>query len=312
MNVGRGRHTSFGLEGFLEPIERFRITAAVRQQEDQLETQPGANTTTTPRNSSAATYKLGLNLQLPAGFRAYVSGGTSYAHPGLYQLLFNVSNQGPQLDNEKSYTLQAGTTWEQGPWKARIALSRTQFKHLIYYDPSLGLTVSSPWGDYQTGAYQNGTDIRIQSAEFGLGYQTTTWGVEGFYRNQEARDLSQPKDKQLSAQTVVRRPFQSLGLSVYWIHGDLRLDGRWSWFGSRYEYGLPFAYKAHFNDLSLSATYALRKDVTVSLKGDHLLQPTLTRADWLSRQHDFDNDAAMIYGFPAQPPTVALDVKYRF
>jgi outer membrane cobalamin receptor len=313
VNVGRGRHTSFGLEGFLEPFERLRFTAATRQQEDQLEIQPGGNGVASARDSSAATYKLGANLQLTAGFRVYVSGGTSYAHPGLYQLLFNLSNQGPALGNEKSYTLQTGTTWEQGPWKARLGLSRTRFEHLVYYDPSLGLTIHDPYfGDYQTGAYQNGANIRIQSAEVGLGYLTTRWGLEGFYRNQEARDLDQPEGHQLSASTVIRRPFQSLGASVYWILGGLRLDGRWSWFGSRYEYGLPFAYKAHFNDLSLSAAYAVRKNLTVTLRGEHLLQPRLTREDWLSRRHDFDNDAAMQYGLPAQPPTVALDVKYRF
>jgi outer membrane cobalamin receptor len=312
VDTGRGRHISFGLEGFLEPLERLRLTAAVRQQEDQLETQPSASTTRTARDSSAATYKLGANVQLPDGFRVYLSGGTSYAHPGLYQLLYNLSNQGPELENEKSYTLQAGTTWEQGPWKAHIELSRTQFKHLIYFDDSLGAIVHSPWGDYPTGGYQNGSNIRIQSAEFGLGYHTSAWGMEGFYRNQEARDLDQPEAQQLSAPTVIRRPFQSLGANAYWVQGDLRLDGRWSWFGSRYEYGLPFAYKAHFNDLSLSATYAIRKNLTVTLRGDHLLQPALTREDWLSRQYDFANDASLEYGFPAQPPTVALDVKCRF
>lgn len=309
LNMGLGRHTAYALEGFLEPVERLRITGSVRQQEDQLEIQPAGTTVSTARTSSATTAKVGLNWQLPAGFRVYLSGGTSYAHPLLYQLLYNLTNLGPELQNEKSRTLQAGTSWEQGPWKARLGLSQTLFDRLIYWDTSLG--APSPWGG-TTGAYQNGSNIRIQSAEIGLGYQTPTWGVEGFYRNQEARDLDQPKDRQLSVQTVIRRPFQSLGASAYWIHGDLRLDGRWSWFGSRYEFGLPFAYKAHFNDLSLTASYALRKDVIVTLKGDHLLQPTLTREDWLSRKHDFENDAAMIYGFPAQPPTVALDVKYRF
>jgi vitamin B12 transporter len=308
-NTGRGRHTAYALEGFLEPVERVRITGAVRRQEDQLEIQPSGTTDASARTSSATTGKVGLNWQLPAGFRVYASGGTSYSHPLLYQLLYNLTNTGPGLNNEESRTFQAGADWAQGPWKTRLELSRTRFDRLIYWDQTLG--APSPWGG-TTGAYQNGSNIRIQSAEIGLGYLTTPWGLEAFYRNQEARDLDQPEGRQLSAQTVIRRPFQSLGASVYWIHGDLRLDGRWSWFGSRYEYGLPFAYRAHFNDLSLAATYTLPKGVTVTLKGDHLLQPKLTRADWLSRQHDFDNDAAMIYGFPAQPPTVALDVKYRF
>jgi vitamin B12 transporter len=307
-NVGRGHHTSFALEGFLEPVERLRLTASVRRQEDQLEVQPSGSAAATARDSSATTYKLGANLQLPAGFRLYASGGTSYAYPGLYQLLFNKANQGPDLENEKSYTLQAGLTWEHEAWKARLELSRTSFQHMIYYDPTLGVL---SWG-YMTGAYQNGSHVRIQSAELGLGYETAAWGLDGFYRNQEARDLTQPEDKQLSAQSVIRRPFQSLGLKGYWVLGDLRFDGRWAWFGSRYEYGLPFAYKAHFNDLSLSAAWAVRKDLTLTLRGEHLLQPTLSREDWLSRQYDFRNDASMIYGFPAQPPTWTLEARYRF
>jgi outer membrane cobalamin receptor len=207
----------------------------VRRQEDQLEVQPSGSAAATARDSSATTYKLGANLQLPAGFRLYASGGTSYAYPGLYQLLFNKANQGPDLENEKSYTLQAGLTWEHEAWKARLELSRTSFQHMIYYDPTLGVL---SWG-YMTGAYQNGSHVRIQSAELGLGYETAAWGLDGFYRNQEARDLTQPEDKQLSAQSVIRRPFQSLGLKGYWVLGDLRFDGRWAWFGSRYEYGHP-------------------------------------------------------------------------
>ena len=309
VNLGRGQHTAYALEGFLEPIKSVRITGALRQQEDQLELQPTGASTTASRTSSATTAKVGLNWTLPAGFRIYTSGGTSYSHPMLFQALYNLTNAGPELQNEKSYTLQAGANWEKGPWRARMELSRTRFQRLIYWDQELGQP--APWGG-MTGAYQSGSNVRIQSVLWGLGYLAPTWGVEGFYRNQEARDLDQPEDRQLSAQTVIRRPFQSLGLNGYWIHGDLRLEGRWSWFGSRYEYGLPFAYKAHFNDLSLSASYLVHKDLTLTLKGDHLLQSITTKEDWLNRKHDFENDAAMTYGFPAQPPTISLDAKYRF
>jgi hypothetical protein len=70
-------------------------------------------------------------------------------------------------------------------------------------------------------------------------------------------------------------------------------------------------YKAHFNDLSLWTVWSVRPDLSVSLRGDHLMQPRTTAAQWLDRSRDFQNDAEQTYGNPAQPPTVTLEVRYR-
>ena len=112
---------------------------------------------------------------------------------------------------------------------------------------------------------------------------------------------------------MVNRPFQSLGLSGHRVLGPVRLDARWSWTGGSYQYGMPpFAFKAHFNDLTLAAVYAVRKDLTVTLRGDHLLQPRTSLAQWLTGAQAFQNDASQIYGYPAQPPTATLEARYRF
>ena len=113
---------------------------------------------------------------------------------------------------------------------------------------------------------------------------------------------------------MVRRPFQTLGAHAFRVLGDVRLEGRWSWTGPRYEATLTpgMGFKEHFNDLSLSAAWAARKDLTFTLRGDHLMQPNTTVAQWLARTRDFQNDASQIFGYPAQPPTVTLEVRYLF
>ncbi len=307
-NVGEGRHLALALDAFLEPLRDLRFTLAVRTQKDRLQVHP-EGMASGERNSSAVVGKLGLNWTLGAGFRLYGSHGNSSAHPTLFQVMYNLNNLGQDLKNEKGKTTQAGASWKSGPWSARLDLSRTQYDSLVAFDPTLG--VPSPWGG-MSGAYINGQNIRVQSMELGLGYRLQGWGIEGFYRNQEARDLSVPEVQQLMTSTVVRRPFQTVGASAYAVFGALRIDGRWSWFGSRYEYGLPFAYKAHFNDASLAASYPFTKQFSLSLRGEHLFQSAITREEWLDRSRDFENDAAMIYGYPAQPRTVTLEARYRF
>jgi hypothetical protein len=42
------------------------------------------------------------------------------------------------------------------------------------------------------------------------------------------------------------------------------------------------------------------------------MQPTTTLAQWMAGTRNGQNDASQIYGYPAQPPTVTLEVRYRF
>jgi len=299
------------LEGQLEPMANLRVIASLRWEHDRQET-PNGSGTQTAASTSQYTGKLGLNYLLPKGFRVYASAGTGFSTPLLFNSLYNTTYQGEPLKNEKSKFAQAGVSFEQGPWKAKLELSRTLFSSLVYFDSTLG---PLSYG-YPSGLYLNGSGIRIQSAAISGGYESKHCGLTGFYRNQEARDTSQAEDSQLSSSAVMRRPFQTLGLATYCLVGDLRLDARWSWSGSRYEYagyGLPaFAYHTHYNDLSLAAAWAVRKDVTLTLRGDNLMQPRTTKSQWLAREHDLENDASQVYGYPSQPPSGSLEVRYRF
>jgi vitamin B12 transporter len=306
-----GRHLAVVLDGEREVVDSLRLVGSLRAERDRV-TVPVAGGAVVEDASTQVTGKAGVNWTLPLGFRVYANAGTGFSNPLLYQALFNANYGGETLANEKSRTGQAGLTWTRGPWRAGAELSRTLYRNLVYYDSNGGVPIPE-WYGWPSGIYRNGTRIRIQSAEFKLDYDAGTWGAGGFYRNQEARDQSQAAGDQLSSSAVVRRPFQTVGAHAYRVVGEVRLEGRWSWTGPRYDYnsGTNIADKAHFNDLSLSAAWAARKDLTLVLRGDHLLQPDTTREQWLARARDFQNDASQIFGYPAQPPTVSLEVRYR-
>ena len=42
------------------------------------------------------------------------------------------------------------------------------------------------------------------------------------------------------------------------------------------------------------------------------MQPKTSLAQWQSGTRLFQNDASVTLGYPAQPPTVNLEVRYRF
>jgi outer membrane cobalamin receptor len=308
-NSAKARHLALLLEGAMEPITNFRIVGSLRTQRDQQIITP-QNSPETETQITQITGKLGVNWQFASSWRIYASAGTGFSNPLLSEALWNSHYGGDPLDNEKSRSYQAGITYQSGPWQAGLELSRTLFSSLVYYDPNGGVYI--PDWYMNSGVYRNGSDIRIQSAEISGGYGTPTWGVKGFYRNQEARDQTVSENRQLKTDAVVRRPFQSFGFMAYAVMGWVRLDARWSWFGSRYEYGLPDAYRTHFNDLSLSATLTATPALSFTLRGDHLLQRVSSKEEFLDRLHDFQNDAEQVYGFPATPPTWTLEARYRF
>ena len=117
-----------------------------------------------------------------------------------------------------------------------------------------------------------------------------------------------------SADGMVRSPFQSLGADAFRVIGAVRLSGRWSWMGPRYDSLLPMGmgFKQHYNDLSLAAAWTVRDDLSLTLRGDNLLQPKTSLAQWQAGARDFQNDASQSFGNPAQPPTATLEVRYRF
>ena len=304
---GEGKHLGVDVEAAWEPMAWLRVVGSVRRQWDR---QNYVFTVPDPSVRDATsvedTWKVGANALLGHGFRVYASGGTGFSLPTLYSVMYNATNFATTpLEREQSTFARLGAGWEQGPWSARVEASRTHFTHLVYFD-------------LNNYVYANGSQLRLQGVEGSLTYRTALWGAEGFWRNQEARSLDVPEAQQLSAAAVIRRPFNTLGAKAWRVLGAWRLESRWSWSGPRYEnFGGPppaklGASKTHFNDLALGATWADTPKLAFTLRGEHLLQPKVTVADWHNRTTDNQNDAYQVFGFPAQPPTLSLELRYRF
>jgi outer membrane cobalamin receptor len=304
---GNATHMAALVEGQGEIVPNLRVVGSVRTERDHDDL-PNASSGRSATNVTETTAKVGVNWTLPGGFRAYANAGTGFSSAPLFDSIYNFQNGGQALSNEKSHAAQAGLTFGSGPWKAGLVLSRTLFSSLIYFDSSM----TSSTNFY--GLYANGNQIRIQSAELKGGYETTRWGVTGFYRNQETRDLEAIPGDQLISPSAGTAPFQTLGLRGFRVMGDVRVDVRWSWIGPRYQYGSPtlYPFDQHYNDLGFSAAWAVRKDLTLTLRGDNLMQPKTSLAQWQSGTRLFQNDASVTLGYPAQPPTVNLEVRYRF
>lgn len=301
---GKGRHDAISLDFASLLTQDLRFTLSARNQRDSqnftFTTSPGAPDT----KNSQTTYKAGLNWTLPGGFRVYASGGSAFSNPLLYQVMYNATNDGEPLRNEKSRFLQMGGSWARGPWTAKIEASRTTFDSAVLFD-------------LNTFTYANGQDLRFQGIEGSTGYRAAAWGIEGFWRNQEARDLKASQADQLRSAAVLRRPFNTFGLRADATRGDFRVDFSWSWQGPRYETfgGFPAELgpsRVHFNELSVALTWKLSPKVDAALRGDHLLQPHVSKADWLARRSDFQNDAYVAYNFPAQPPVAILELRVRY
>jgi len=304
-DYGDGHHLGTYLEGNWEPRAWMRLNGSVREQWDQerFVFAPGYAPVPDTRTRKT-TWKLGVNVLLGGGLRAYASGGSGFSVPVLYSVLYNAMNGGGSLQNEQSTFYRVGASWERGPWSARLEASRTDFSNLVYFDLDSYL-------------YANGSQLRTQGVEGTLAYRTARWGAEGFWRNQEAREMDVPVAQQLTAAAVLRRPFNTLGAKAWEVLGAWRLDATWTWTGPRYEdYGgypaVIAASRTHFDNLSLGASWAYSAALSFSLKGEHLLQPRLTVADWLNHATDGQNDAYQVFGFPAQPPTWTVEARYRF
>lgn len=300
---GEGRHLGAAVELAWEPFDALRLVGSVREQRDHqtLLAASGADTETA---NNQTTGKLGATWQLGGGFHAYASGGSAFSNPLLYAVMYNAQFGGEQLNNEKSHFLQAGLGFDGGPWHARLDAWRTKLDEAVIFDLS----------DFQ---YHNRGQLRFQGLEGALDYQAEAWNLGAWARSQEARDLTQPGGQQLNAGSVLRRPFFAFGLKGEATWGAFRGNLNWSWQGPRYEYfgGFPAVYapsRVHYNDLGASLAWTVREGMSLTLRGENLLQPKLTKDEWLSRKTDFQNDAYQVYNFPAAPPTVSLEFRIRY
>jgi len=302
----RGSHSSAALEAGYEWESGLRAVASGRYQDDDLEYSSRSGLGISQPDSSQFVYKGGLNWLLKSGLRFYVSYGTSYNAPQLSQLTWNLSSGYGSLDSETSRGTQVGASFERGPWSARLELSRTHYDHVIAWK-DLG-----NWN----GMYINGTDLRVQGAEASLAYSATDWRLEGFARSQEARNDSQPQAEQLRTSGTLGRPFFSGGLRGSARFGEWRVQARWAYVGSSYQYfddlGGVEGERTHFNDVSLALLWTPLKRWTFTLRGEHLMQRAWTREEWQAGALLRKNDAYLVPIFPAPGPTASLEATFRY
>ena len=51
---------------------------------------------------------------------------------------------------------------------------------------------------------------------------------------------------------------------------------------------------------------------TFIVRGEHLLQPKTTPDQWVAASREGQNDAYIIDGYPAAPPSYSLEARFRF
>ena len=302
---GKTRHTGVGLEARFEPVPSFRMTAEAGFQGDERRINP-FGMASSERTDHTTTFRATANLSLPLGFRIYAGGGQGYTAPSLPQLFLNTRAGGPDLDVEKSGFGFFGFGFGKGHLSGRFEASRATYKNAIGFN---GLV------------YVNQDHVRVQGTEAALSWSAGGFGVEGFVRAQEAKDLNAPTDPYGTA-AASGRPFQSHGLKLFGGWSRVRLDLRYRTVGGNYQVTGP-ALRANgflpplyavvvYHELSTTATVTLGKHWTVIARSENLLQPKTTVNEWLTQQTDTQTDAYRTYGIPSLGPRASLEVIFRY
>lgn len=301
-NQGEASRRSTSAEAAVTVADRLRILGSVRFQRDEQTFRPVGGAERRNAHSSVAG-RAGVNLLLDQGLRVYASMGTSYGLPEISAVLYNMGNapDKPELGEEKGYSLLAGASWLVGAWTLNLDLNRSMYDKLVYFNGN---------GWY----YANGSDVRVQSAELRADYRREGLHGGAFVRTQEARNLK-ASGGQLATSEVARRPFFSGGLQGGFATGAWRMEARWTYTGSYYDiipYPTVRPSGVHYNDLACSVSRDMGRGLVLTLRGENLLQPRITKADWLAKRTDFQNDAYRAYNYPSQAPILSLEARYRF
>lgn len=324
---GRTRTLGAALEGRWDITPSLRFIANARQElAEQRYTAPDG------REVNAGTahpfsVRVGLNQTLGYGFRLYALAGTGFNTPLLAQMMINAREGQPLLQNEKSTYYQVGLGYELGRFSTRLEASRSSFSDLI---SPMTSDVASPSRAFRAGVvpvasgFANGGSMRVQGSELTMGYKTG-WklpiGVDGFIRNQEARDLNAPSNP-FGTPLVQNRPFTTHGFKVHATGVKVRVETRWNRVGRRYESVHTYQCSdleplvtptyVSYDDLTVITTYTYSKLFSVLVRGEHLAQKNLSVTDWQGRKTDLDNNAALTYGIPAPKPQVTVEMRFRY
>jgi vitamin B12 transporter len=304
-DLAEARHVALASEQALAWSDEFRGVASLRLQRDRLEYQLAGGAALPERSHQQVVWKAGLNWKR-GGWRLYGSYGTGWNTPDLYALVHNLANGHGDLDDEKSHALQAGADWEQGPWHLRLEASRTWYDQVVNF-------VWLPGYAYK---YENGTQLRTQVFEVSLARGGKDGRIEAFARVQEARNESVPREAQLSSGGALGRPFFTGGVRAEGRRGEWRGRFDWTLVGSSYQYfdqpGGVAGLHSHVNDLQLELGRRLGPAWELALRGQHLLQRSWSREDWLGGRIQGRNDAYLVPVFPLPGSTVSMVLRMRY
>jgi outer membrane cobalamin receptor len=299
------RHLALATEQAFAWNEALRAVASLRLQRDRLDYDLAAATPLPGRAHQQAVWKAGLNWKR-GSWRLYGSYGNSWNTPDVYALVHNLSAGHGDLNDEKSHALQAGADYERGPWQLRLEAARTWYDQVVNFRWLPGFQYK----------YENGTQLRTQSCEATLTRSARAGRLEVFVRAQEARNESVAKESQLSSGGALGRPFFTAGLRGEGRTGPWRGAFAWIFVGSSYQYfdqpGAVDGLHSHVNDLRLEVGRRFGAAWDLALKGQHLLQRTWTREEWVAGRIQGRNDAYLVPVFPLPGPTVSLVLRIRF
>lgn len=312
VGVAKGSQVGLGLEWRFEPRPGTRLLGQARTTRDRHTLELGASSAEA-LIASGHTLRLGLNQDLGHGFRLYAAGGAGRTAPALLEQLRNTLVPGTApLRMERATFLQVGLGWGRGSWYGRLEGQQQTARDLV---APVGLV------------YANQDRVRVRGTDAALGWRSAEkLGLEAFLRAQEARDLNAPEDHRYRTPASQRRPFSAHGLRGFMGWGPVRTELHYTLQGRQYSSfgdgggraaasGLPpviRATKVVYRDLGMSATASAGRHWTFVLRGEHLLQPRTTADQWIAASREGQNDAYIIDGYPAAPPSYSLEARFRF
>ena len=275
-------------------------------------------------SAEAGTWRTGLNWVITPELRLYASAGQGFRMPNTTEFALNAQAESQDgaaypILPERSRTIQIGATGQfAGHWEYRLEAQRTRVSDLLAYV----YDTSFAFPPLFTSHYANQGSIRAQSVEGALGWrggEAVAYGWDLILRSQETRDLDHNTDADRFGQqnsAILRHPFFTGAVAAFVQSKAWRADLRLAHVGPRYDlndttYEVASTRKA-YRDLSVGLSYEPVKQLTLALRGEHLLQPKQTVQDWLSGRYDQDGDASLVYGFPAPEPRWTLAATWRW
>ena len=322
---GEGRDAAAALEARWSLAEGLDWVAGLRRDASHRDlTRSDSGLRSRAGSDEASTWRSGLNWVLRPELRLYASAGQGFRMPNTTEFALNAQAETQDakpygLVPERSRTLQIGATGQfAGHWEYRLEAQRTRIGDLLAYV----YDTSSAWPALFTSHYANQGSIRAQSLEGALGWrggERVAYGWDFTLRSQETRDLDHNTATDRFGQqntAIVRHPFFTGALSAFVQSTTWRADLRFAHIGPRYDLNdttyQVFSTGRPYRDLSVGLSHDPMAGLTLSLRGDHLLQKRMTSQDWLTGRYDQIGDANLVYGFPATAPRWTLGLSWRW